>query len=227
MRVKSGKEREQSGKKSACPCRLRKRKEDTHLDRDQVIARLMPDLLACLQTELATIPAEHTWYTLEDCTHRIMRQVGQQGLGEAEGSGMEGPSRPCPTCAGEQAYHDQHHPLTLLTSVGAITLPQRASYRCAQCHTSTYPLDERLGVRHAGRVFARSAGMGACRGTHRDRDRNNGEVLGHPDQMRRVGEALGAELDAVQAQRVEQIVQETQGVSPPTPVRQPPTNARL
>ena len=165
-----------------------------------------------------------------------MRQVGQrllQGLGEEEGSGLAGPNRPCPGCGGEQTYHDQHHPLTLLTSVGDITLPQRASYRCTHCHTSTYPLDERLGVRHAGRTsryLQELMGWVLAEEPIATAAETMEKFLGISvpvSQMRRVGEALGTELDAVHAQRVEQIVQETQGVSPSTPVRQPPTSERL
>ena len=111
---------------------------------------------------------------------------------------MEGPSRSCPGCGGEQAYQDQHHSLTLLTSVGSITLPQRAAYRCVHCHTSTYPLDERLGVRHAGRTsryLQELLGWVLAEEPIATATETMEKFLGiriPVSQMRRVGEALGA-----------------------------------
>jgi hypothetical protein len=210
--------------------------EEAHMDIEQLITRVLPEIVTILRSELQVLTGPHTWYQDEAQTHAIMQRVGQcvaQALAEQEGSGLQGPSRPCAQCGGEQVYHDQHHPLTMLTSVGAIHWTHRAAYRCPVCHRSSYPLDERLGLRHAGRtsrylqellgwLLAEEPIATACETLHK--------FLGvhvPVSQMRRVGEALGAELDAQQAHRVEQVTQETQGLSASTPVRQPPETERV
>jgi hypothetical protein len=210
--------------------------EDAHMDIEHLIAQVLPEIADIVRTELQTLTLPHTWYQDEAQTHAIMRRVGHlvaQALAEQEGRGLEGAHRCCPQCGREQMYHDQHHPLTLLTSVGPVTWHNRASYRCPQCHHSSYPLDERLGLRRAGRtsrylqelmgwVLAEEPIATACETMQK--------FLGlrvPVSQMRRVGEALGAELDAVQSQRVEQVIQETQGWGESTPVRQPPETERM
>jgi hypothetical protein len=87
-------------------------------------------------------------------TQAALPRIGQailQGAVEGQGSGVEGPLRPCP-CGQEQGYHDQARPLTVQTSVGDIRLNQRAYYHCRACGANGYPLDERLGLGHAGRM---------------------------------------------------------------------------
>jgi len=206
------------------------------MDIEQLIAQVLPEIATILRSEVQMLTEPHTWYQNETQTHAIMQRVGHlvaQALAEQEGSGVEGPSRACAQCGSEQVYHDQHHPLTLLTSVGPIRWSHRASYRCPACHSSSYPLDERLGLRQAGRTsrylqelmgwLLAEEPMGAACETMQ-------KFLGlhvPVSQMRRVGEALGTELDVVQGQRVEQVTQETQGLSAPTPVRQPPAAGRI
>src|SRR5271157_5502305 len=106
------------------------------MDIERVIAQVVPVFADMVRRELAALSGAHTWYEDEAQTQTIMREVGHlvaQALAEQEGSGLEGPSRVCPQCGSEQAYHDQRHPLTMQTSVGAITWAKRASYRCRQC----------------------------------------------------------------------------------------------
>ena len=147
--------KEQQSKRRVHPDGKTNTTEDAHMDIERLIAHLLPQIAETMRSEVQALNEPHTWYDDEAQTHAIMQRIGHlvaQALAEQEGSGLEGSSRPCPHCGGEQTYHDQHHSLTLLTSVGAITFAQRASYRCPQCHTSTYPLDGRLGFCHAGRT---------------------------------------------------------------------------
>ena len=98
-----------------------------------LIAQVMPEIADTIRQEREKLAGRHSWYENEERTHKIMRRVGHQvaqALANAEGTGQEGPSRRCQECGGEQSYHDQHHALTLHTSVGAIRFAQRAAYRC-------------------------------------------------------------------------------------------------
>jgi hypothetical protein len=201
-----------------------------------MIAHLMPEIATDLRTEFQELAVEHTWYDDEERTRAIMRRIGHrvaQMLAEQEGSGLEGPSRRCPECGDEQIYHDQQHPLTLQTSVGAIHFTQRASYRCPTCHASSYPLDERLGLRHAGRTsryLQEMIGWVIAEESMATAQATIAKFWGIEvslSQVRRVGEALGYELDQRQAARVEQIAQETAHLEEGTPIRQPPTCERL
>src|SRR5690348_13641812 len=87
-------------------------------------------------------------------TQAALPRIGQtilQAFAVAQGSGIEGPMRPCP-CGQEQRYQDRGHRLSVETSVGAIQLHERACYHCQTCGETRYPLDERLGLGQAGRM---------------------------------------------------------------------------
>jgi hypothetical protein len=206
------------------------------MDIERLIAQVLPQVAEIVRSEGQNLTASHTWYDDEVQTHAIMRRVGQvvaQALAEQEGSGLEGPSRSCPQCGGEQGYHDQHHRLTMQTSVGEVTFARRAAYRCPTCHASSYPLDERLGLRHAGRTsryLQEHIGWliaGEAMAAAQETIQRFWGVAIPLSQIRRLGEALGQELECQQAERVEQIQQEMQHLCPPTPVRQPPEGTRL
>ena len=66
----------------------------------------------------------------------------------------------CKATAHEQERRDG----VLLTAVGCMTY-RRASYLCPVCHTGTYPLDERLGVR-PGEISAALENVIANTGAH-------------------------------------------------------------
>ena len=198
-----------------------------------LIAQVMPEIADTIRQEREKLAGRHSWYENEERTHEIMRRVGHQvaqALANAEGTGQEGPSRRCQECGGEQSYHDQHH---AHTSVGAIRFAQRAAYRCPICHASSYPLDERLGLRHVGRTsryLQEMIGWVIAEESMATAQATIEKFWGIPvalSQVRRVGEALGQELEQQQMARVKQSVQETAHLEEGTPIRQPPTCERL
>ena len=151
-----------------------------------------------------------TLYDLEALTQRVLPQIGQvvlQKLTQAQGSGLVGPTRPC-ACGEQQHYRDQGRSLVVQTSVGAIHLEQRAFYRCAVCHATSYPLDERLGLGQAGRMSRYlqeqcALAPGAAARTAGPADPGALWLAGGGAQPGAgKGEALGAEMDAREQQRL-------------------------
>jgi len=127
------------------------------MNTETVLGHILPVIQAILKDvvdQMSTTSAAPTLYDLEAQTQAALPRIGQailQGAVEGQGSGVEGPLRSCP-CGQEQGYHDQARPLTVQTSVGDIRLKQRAYYHCRACGANGYPLDERLGLGHAGRM---------------------------------------------------------------------------
>jgi hypothetical protein len=203
---------------------------------ETLLSQVMPEIETIIRTRLVEMAEKHTLYTLEEQTHQLLRQIGQRVLQimvNQEGSGLEGPERPCSTCGGQQQYHDQQHPLRLITSLGEIQVRQRASYRCPHCHTSSYPLDQKLGLRQCGRTsryvqefmgwLITAESMGAARETLA-----KFWGIGIPSsQIRTQGEALGTEIDELLTERITRIQEETQHLAPLTPLRQPTAENRI
>jgi hypothetical protein len=202
------------------------------------LSRILPVVTSLLEAivERAVAPDQRpTLYDLEALTHTVLPQIGQVVLQEvtvAQGSGLLGPSRPC-GCGAEQTYHDQARRLVVQTSVGAVSLEQRAYYRCAVCHASSYPVDEQLGLGQAGRMsrylqeqcawlLALLPGKVGQQTLVR---------FGWPavsaSEVRAKGEALGAELDAREQQRVAALQAAAAHPTAPVPIRQPAQSSRL
>jgi hypothetical protein len=204
-----------------------------------VLARIVPAVVNLLTAavERAVAPDQQpTLYDLEALTQAVLPQIGQvvlQAVTRAQGSGLVGPSRRC-GCGAEQTYHDQARRLVVQTSVGAVQLEQRAYYRCATCHATSVPLDEQLGLGQAGRMsrylqeqcawlLALLPGKVGQQTLMR---------FGWPpvsaSEVRAKGEALGAELDAREQQRVAAL---QAAAAAPTeqqlPIRQPAQGNRL
>src|SRR5487761_729643 len=124
---------------------------------EAVLSRILPGVERLLKEVVERAVAAGTaptLYELEALTQAVLGRIGQvvlQELTTAQGSGLVGPSRPCP-CGGEQTYHDQRRRLVVKTSVGDLRLARRAYYRCAGCRATSYPLDEQLGLGQAGRM---------------------------------------------------------------------------
>ena len=127
------------------------------MNTETVLGHILPAIQAILKdvvSQMSTTSGAPTLYDLEVQTQAALPRIGQailQGAVEGQGSGVEGPVRSC-LCGQEQGYHDQARPLTVQTSVGDIRLNQRAYYHCRACGANSYPLDERLGLGHAGRM---------------------------------------------------------------------------
>jgi hypothetical protein len=136
-------------------------------------------------------------------TQAALPRIGQTILQEltiAQGSGVEGPLRPC-RCGQEQRYHDRARRLSVETSVGVIQLHERAYYHCGVCGATSYPLDERLGLGQAGRMsryLQEQCGwllaVLPTRLAHQALVRFGWPVVA-ASQVREHGEALGAELE--------------------------------
>jgi hypothetical protein len=183
-----------------------------------VLARIVPavERLLAAVVERAVAPDQQpTRYDLEALTHAVLPQIGPvvvQEVTRAQGRGLVGPSRPC-VCGAEQSYHDQARRLVVQTSVGAVYLEQRAYYRCAACHASSSPLDARLGLGQAGRMsrYLQETPAGGYPAwllalLPGEVGRQTRMRFGWPavsaSEVRAKGEALGAELDAREQQRV-------------------------
>jgi hypothetical protein len=202
-----------------------------------VLARILPlvsSLLAAVVERGVATDQPHSLYDLEALTQAVLPQIGQvvlQAVTVAQGSGLVGPSRPC-ACGAEQRYHDQARRLVVQTSVGAVHLEQRAYYRCAACHASSFPLDERLG--QAGRMsrylqeqcawlLALLPGKVGQQTLVR---------FGWPaisaSEVRAKGEALGAEMDTREQQRVATLrASAAVPTDQPVAIRQPARGGRL
>jgi len=127
------------------------------MNTEAVLGAIVPAVTAILKALVeatAEGAAAPSLSDLEAQTHRALPQIGQvvlQALVEGQGAGLAGPRRAC-DCGGQQTYHDQNRPLTVDTSVGVLRLRARASYQCAACRARSYPVDEQLGLRRAGRM---------------------------------------------------------------------------
>jgi hypothetical protein len=176
-----------------------------------------------------------TLYALEALTQRVLPQIGQvvlQELTRAQGSGLVGPTRPC-ACGAQQHYRDQGRGLVVQTSVGDIRLEQRAFYRCEGCTATSYPLDERLGLGQAGRMSrylqeqcAWLLALLPGRLGQQTLARFGWPAVA-PSQVLAKGEALGAEMEAAEQQRLaalQEAVGQPQSTSVP---RQPAEGTRL
>jgi hypothetical protein len=177
-----------------------------------------------------------TLYTLEEQTHAALLRIGQvivQGLVAGQGSGLVGSTRPC-GCGAQQTYHDQAHPLQVMTSLGKVCLEQRAWYQCASCGASSYPLDEQVGLAPVGRMsryLQEQCGwllaVLPTRLAQQALARFGWPVVA-ASQVREHGEALGAELEEYLQDRLA-CAQREAGDLPakaPSP-RQPPSAERL
>jgi hypothetical protein len=126
------------------------------MNTETMLGHILPLVQAILKdvvSQMSTTSGAPTLYDREAQTQAALPRIGQailQGGVEGQGSGVEGPLRPGP-CGQEQGYQDQARPLTVQTSVGDIRLDQRAYYHCRACGANASPLDERLGLGHAGR----------------------------------------------------------------------------
>jgi hypothetical protein len=203
-----------------------------------VLSRMLPAVETLLKSVVAQAMATATaptLYELEALTQRILPQIGQvllQELTRAQGSGLVGPTRPC-GCGAEQHDRDAGRPLVVQTSVGDIHLEQRAFYRCAGCAATSYPLDARLGLGQAGRMSRylqeQCAWLLALLP-----GRVGQQTLARfgwpavvPSQVREKGQALGAEMDACEQQRLAEL-QAAVGQPQSTLVpRQPAQGTRL
>lgn len=156
-----------------------------------------------------------------------------QGVVTRQGTGVVGPRRPC-TCGEQQGYQDQRRALTVQTSVGIIRLARRAAYQCPGCAITSYPLDEQLGLGQAGRMSRSLQEQGGwllalvpARVAQQTLVR-----FGWPpvaaSQIRKQGEALGAELEQETQERLAAARQEAAGEAcSSVPVRQTPCGERL
>lgn len=214
------------------------RKERT-MNTESVLASILPaveQMIKAMVTQIAQQTTPPTLYELEEQTHTVLPQIGQvllQGLVSGQGAGVVGPERPC-ACGEQQRYHDQRRALTVQTSVGTIRLTQRAYYQCRGCRTTSYPLDERLGLGRAGRMsryLQEQCGwllaLLPARVAQQTLLRFDWPAVA-ASQIREHGEALGAELEQQEQHRLAVARQEAAlEPSRQTPVRQVPAGERL
>jgi hypothetical protein len=119
------------------------------------------------------------------------------------------------------------------TSVGALQLEQRAYYRCAVCHASSYPLDERLGLGRAGRMsrYLQEQCAWLLALLPGKLGQQTLVRFGWPpvsaSEVRAKGEALGAELDAREQQRVAALQAAAASTEQQVALRQPAQGSRL
>lgn len=204
---------------------------DTEQVTDQIVAQLRPLIKQYLE-ELGIDPR---LYRMEKLVHPLLRQLGQlvvQAAVTTVGSGLVGPERPC-GCGGQQRYVDQHHPRTHHTSVGDVTCARRARYRCATCGLTTYPVDALLEVRHAGQMSRYLQEHTAwllqelsCWKTSEALERFWGQKVS-PSQVLTHAQALGAELDQQQQERVQAVAAELVDLAAARPPRQVAQAPRL
>ena len=203
-----------------------------------VLIHILPaveTLLKSVVEQAMTAEKTPTLYDLEALTQQVLPKIGQvvlQELTRAQGSGVVGPTRPC-ACGAQQHYRDQGRGLVVQTSVGDIRLEQRAFYRCAGCTATSYPLDERLGLGQAGRMSrylqeqcAWLLALLPGRLGQQTLARFGWPAVA-PSQVRAHGEALGAEMDAVEQQRLVALQEETAQPQSGIVPRQPAEGTRL
>jgi hypothetical protein len=192
-------------------------------------------LLKAVVAQALTTETPPTLYDLEALTQRVLPKIGQvvlQELTRAQGSGLVGPTRPC-ACGAVQQYRDQRRPVGVQTSVGDIRLEQRAFYRCETCQATSYPLDERLGLGPAGRMSRylqeQCAWLLALLPGRLGRQTllRFGWPAVPASQVVAKGEALGAEMDAREEQRL--VVLQAAAAEPAAVIvpRQPAQSVRL
>ncbi|GAC1432560.1 MAG: hypothetical protein NVSMB65_06200 [Chloroflexota bacterium] len=202
------------------------------------LSRMVPAVAEMLKAvvEQAVAPeATPTLYELEALTQQVLPQIGQvvlQELARAQGSGLVGPTRAC-ACGEEQRYRDQGRRLVVQTSVGDIRLEQRAFYRCGACAATSYPLDERLGLGQAGRMsrYLQEQCAWLLALLPGRLGQQTLARFGWPavaaSQVRAHGEALGAEMDAREQQRLVALQEAAGQPQSPLVPRQPAQGTRL
>jgi hypothetical protein len=127
------------------------------MNTEAVLAQILPGIESIIKAVvegLADAAEPPTLYELEKQVQAVLPAIGQimvQALVTGQGSGAVGPSRGC-SCGGEQRYHDRARRLRVQTSLGEVQVAARAYYRCRQCGACSYPLDEQLGLKEAGRM---------------------------------------------------------------------------
>ena len=205
---------------------------------EAVLARIVPiveSLLKGVVDRAVASGTAPTLYELEALTQAVMPQIGQVLLQEvtaAQGSGLVGPSRPC-ACGGEQTYHDQGRGIVIQTSVGDIQLEQRAYYRCAACRLTSFPLDEQLGLGQAGRMsrYLQEQCAWLLALLPGRLGQQTLQRFGWPpvaaSQVRAKGEALGAELDLGNEQRLAMLQAAVALPDSHIALRQPAQGSRL
>lgn len=203
-----------------------------------VLSRMLPAVETLLKAvvERALAPGTApTLYELEALTHLVVPQIAQVILQEvttAQGSGLVGPTRPC-ACGAPQTYHDHARRLVVQTSVGEIRLEQRAYYRCAACGATSYPLDQQLGLGQAGRMsrYLQEQCAWLLALLPGRLGQQTLQRFGWPavaaSEVRAKGEALGAELDAREQQRVAALQAATALPTGEVAIRQPAQGSRL
>jgi hypothetical protein len=187
------------------------RKERT-MNTESVLASILPAVEQMIKAVVNQVAQQTTptLYELEEQTHIALPQIGQvllQGLVSGQGAGMVGPERPC-ACGERQRYHDQARRLSVQTSVGTLRLTQRAYYQCLDCSATSYPLDEQLGLGRAGRMsryFQEQCGwllaLLPARVAQQTLLRFDWPAVA-ASQIREHGEALGAEVEQQEQQRL-------------------------
>ena len=126
------------------------------MNTEAVLAAIVPAVAELIKNMVDGIAKAEapTLYELEAQTHAVLPQIGRvllQALVAGQGAGLAGPERAC-GCGGQQAYQDQHRPLSVATSLGLVRVGARACYQCPTCRARSYPVDEQLGLGVAGRM---------------------------------------------------------------------------
>jgi hypothetical protein len=208
------------------------------MNTESVLASILPAVEQMIKAVVNQVAQQTTptLYELEEQTHIALPQIGQgllQGLVSGQGAGMVGPERPC-ACGERQRYHDQARRLSVQTSVGTLRLTQRAYYQCLDCSATSYPLDEQLGLGRAGRMsryFQEQCGwllaLLPARVAQQTLLRFDWPAVA-ASQIREHGEALGAEVEQQEQQRLAVARQEAAlEPSRQRSVRQVPCGERL
>ena len=194
------------------------------------------EILKPVVSQVAASATPPTLYDLEEQTQAALAGIGQvilPAVTAEQGAGIVGPERPC-SCGRKQRSHDQARAMSVQTSVGLIHLAQRACYQCPDCHSTSYPRDERLGVGQVGRMsrylqeqcswlLALLPGRVAQQTLVR---------FGWPavaaSQVREHGEALGAEMEQYLQNHLAAARQDAaQPTAQQSPSRQAPSGERL
>lgn len=160
--------------------------------------------VATLVEELAQIGAdEETFSRLEGAMEAVLRRVGATTLTRVvaeQGTGYEGPSRPC-GCGGTQTtdHYATYQPQTVL---GTVTV-RRAAYRCATCRQTEYPLAERLArpTTRTSPLLQARVSLCCAQMPFADAARTLAELTGvevSPKRAQLVSEALGARQEAAE-----------------------------
>jgi hypothetical protein len=205
------------------------------MNTETVLGQILPGVEALIKglvTEIGETETAPRLYALEEGVQALLPRLGQlllQGLVSAQGSGATGPERRC-ACGGQQQYRDQARPLRLQTSVGVVRVARRAWYRCGACGAHSYPLDERLGLKGAGRMSRYLQEQVAWLYSLLPAGPVQATVgrFGWPQvglsQIREHAEALGAELEA--REQAQQVVARQEAARPAAQHRPPRQSAR-